>query len=342
MYRILFLWLFISLVSCGPGELIDEHKSKSYFINSSGDIIYCTNGNYLAFGTETVDADKASFKVIEDAFARDKNYIFYKGLKQPQIDYHSFYLEKGIPKDKQSVYLMDFNRLKKIENVDAQTFEYLSIDTLNNCLSRDKFNYFLNLKKLKVDRKTFTFLNDTFAKDKDSVYAYFNCWKLQSLLPNNQKIEVLNERYIKTKNQLYYVSDFEKAELLSINYTNFKYIRVVDKNIICVNDDVVYDGKKFKDKTADAKSFVVYFPGTMSFYTKDKNSVYYDQVKIPGADPKTYKPLVLGFGKDDKNVYYETKLLQGVDAHSFKETGEYSTIFGDKYGHLFNSEGKKL
>ncbi len=342
MKNVLYILLTLLLVSCSPGELIDKKKSDSYFITSAGTINYSPQGNWFEIGIEKCDADKKSFKILSNSIAKDKNHIFYCGIKQEHVDFQTFYIEKEIPKDKKYAYTEDFQKLVPIVGVDAKTFEYLNFDTLNHSWSKDKNHYYIDYKKINVDYSTFTFLNRRFSKDKDSLYADLNSWKFITVKENTNDISVINCEYIKDKSTLYYISTLSKVELLTNHFETFKTIRIVDNDVVCINDKVIVRGVQFKTKTVDANSFKLFRPNQIDYYSKDKNHVYYEQNVIEQANPKTYLPLEFGYGKDDKHVYHETKLLKGVDAKSFKETSENSTIYGDKFGNNFDWKGKKL
>ena len=54
---------------------------------------------------------------------------------------------------------------------------------------------------------------------------------------------------------------------------------------------------------ADIKTFSE-LKSENNLYGKDKTNVYYSNLIIPGADPKTFKPLEKGFALDAKRVYY--------------------------------------
>ena len=339
-----YLYLLIALIfiSCSPGELINEERSNSYFINSSGTINYSSNGNWFELGIEECIADKKTFEVLSREIAKDKNHIFYCGIKQKHVDYKSFYIDNGIPKDKNSVYKLNFQKLTPIIDVEAKSFKYLEIDTLNKTWSKDKNHYYLNDKKINVDRNTFEFINRRFSKDKDSLYADLNGWKFISIKTISDSIVTINDEYIRDNKKLYYVSTFLKVELLINTFNSFNKLKILDRDVICINDKVIYYGKLFKYKKVDSKSFNLYFPNQISRYSKDKSHVYYNQEPIKEADPKTYKPLTLGFGKDRNHVFYENKLLKGVDSKTFKRIGKYGVEYRDGLNNKFNWKGKKL
>ncbi|MBB6502608.1 DKNYY domain-containing protein [Pedobacter cryoconitis] len=347
-----FILVILLLTSCSHlGDLVDKEKSDSYFISSSGQLSYSQNGNWFELGSYKMDADPKTFKVLSTEIGEDKAFVFYLGIKQKEVDRNSFYMDKGIPKDKFSAYLLSDHLMKKIEGSDPKTFEYLAIDTLNHSWARDKNSYYLNVAKLKVDRNTFRFLNKQFSEDKDSVYANSEDGEFKSFLLNDGKMKTLNSKYIIDQKAIYYVETSPKIKVLSTPFNPLQKVRFMNEDVLCGDDQVIFYGKAFKYKTVDVNSFQLYFPkDKFSLYAKDKNNVYYDGDIVAQAEVNTYVPLKFGFGKDAKNVYYKTNLLKGVDSKSFKEIEtngavngkKYTAVFGDKSGHRFDWDGNKI
>ena len=56
-------------------------------------------------------------------------------------------------------------------------------------------------------------------------------------------------------------------------------------------------------KGADVKSFLT-IETDRGIYGKDKNNVYYENLIIPGADPKTFKYIKDGYSIDKNKAYY--------------------------------------
>jgi hypothetical protein len=350
MKKCLFVLIgIIFFISCRDvGKLVDEKKSSSYFINSDRQILYCQSGNWFELGIDTMKADAKSFKIISNDIAEDKNFVFYKGGSQKQVDRNSFYIENEIPKDRFHAYYTD-NALgfKIIEGADSKTFEYLNG---NNTWARDKDHYFYDWLITHVDRKSFAFINDIFSEDKDSIYVAPDVGKLQSVLPNKGGAKAINNQYMKIGRTVYYAYSHPNLKLMTNSFDTISQTRVIDKNIICVNNQVIISyGKKFKYRNVDINSFQVYPPDkeqktqddySNDLYSKDRDNVYYDGEIIPGADVKTFTLLKFDFGKDAKHAYYKTELLKGVDVQSFEEA---DTVYKDKLGNRFHYwTGKKL
>lgn len=91
-------------------------------------------------------------------------------------------------------------------------------------------------------------------------------------------------------------------------------------NIYRVEEDgVYYSGQKTQ---IDKKTFEL-LPSGRFEYAKDKNNVYYNGIKIPGADSATIIGMGL-FAKDKNNVYYKGNEIKDADPNTIKISGLYS------------------
>jgi hypothetical protein len=200
---------------------------------------------------------------------------------------------------------------------------------------------------INADRNTFTFVNDYFLKDKDSVYVSPNIGQFKSILPNPGNVEAINKQYIRIGNTIYFPPFRQGSEVVTSSFDKIDKIRVINQDIIGVNNNTILSrGKKFKYDHVDVGSFEL-FPTDEknsvyadNSYSKDKNNVYYNEEIIPDANVKSFKLMDNNFGKDAKNVYYKNQLLKGVDARSFKKEGDF---YKDKSGNKFSAlTGKKI
>ena len=338
--------LLCFFISCrNIGKPIDKQKSGSYFIDSKGQIAYCQNGNWFSLGISQMQVDAKSFEVLSEDIAKDKNAVYFRGTTQKLVDKNSFYVDNQIPKDRFHVYYIDqalgFNI---IQGADPKTYELVK-DHIN--WARDKDHYFYSNDMIKADRKTFSFVNDYFLMDKDSVYVSPNIGTFKAVVANAGNIEAINKYYIRIGNTIYYPPFQQGSDVITRSFKTIDKIRVLDQDHISVdNKTILFRGKSFRFEQVDAPSFAL-FPidekndvyGSNS-YSKDKNNVYYNQEIIPGADIKTFIPLGHDFGKDAKNVFYQKQLLEGVDANSFKKDGDF---YKDNRGNKFSGlTGNKI
>lgn len=341
--------ILMTLVSCRDlGRLVDEKKSDSYFITSDKQILFCPNGNWFALGVDTMQADVKTFKILSNNIAEDKSFIFYKGQPQKHVQRNSFYIENEIPKDQLHAYYIDEALgFIIIKNADSKTFEYLKG---NGQWARDKNRYFLHWKMINVDRKTFAFINTVFSEDKDSIYISPDFGNFQSVMPNPGGSKSINDQYIKTGKNIYFIYVHPDPKLMISTFDTIRQVRSINQNVICANNETIISyGKKFKYNHVDINSFQLFKPikeqGQQSDfldnrYSKDKNNVYYEGEIVSRANVHTYIPLKYGFGKDAKNAFYKTTPLEGVDVQSFAES---DTLYKDKLGNRYNYRtGQKL
>lgn len=338
LFKTLSIIILCFLSSCKPdGKLINEKKSKSYFISSSGKLTYCFHGNLFELGEKVFIANIESFEILTEEIAKDNKFIYFEGKKQPNIDTKSFYIENGIPKDKNFAYTYNYN-LIPLKYVDVKSYEPLA-NNYESSWSRDYKNYYRNEEKVNVDRESFVLINKWFSKDKNKTYVDFS-ERFFPIFNNSLNISKITSEYIKKNNTIYYVSIDGIMHIEKNDFDEIKNIRILNKDIVCINNKVLVDGKVFKYSKVDAKSFNIFGKHT-GWFTKDQNHVYYDQAVIEKANPKTFKVLEIGYGKDDENVYYENKLLKDADVKTFRREKSYSTTFIDDKGNKYE-EGNKI
>lgn len=332
--------LIIFFSSCRDiGKLADEQKSGSYFIDSKGQIAYCQNGNWFSLGVLPMEADPESFEVLAEDIAKDKGAVYYRNMKQKLVDRNSFYVENQVPKDRFHVYAIDqvlgFNIIK---GADPKTYEL--VDSHVNW-ARDKDHYFYADDMVHADRQTFTFVNNYFLKDKDSVYVSPNIGDFRSISTNPGNVDAINAYYIRIGSTIYYPPFQKDSHALAQSFDIIRALRILDQDILIVNDkSILVRGKIFKYNNVDAHSFQLfpvdqkYGVEISNYYSKDKHNIYYNQEIIPAADVKTFIPIGDDFGKDAKNAYYQKQMLRGVDVKSFKKDGEF---YKDKLGNKFSA-----
>ena len=343
MKKYTFFLVYVLLCFCiscrNIGKPIDKQKSGSYFIDSKGQIAYCQNGNWFSLGISQMQADARSFEVLSEDIAKDKNAVYFRGTIQKLVDKNSFYVDNQIPKDRLHVYYIDQALgFQIIQGADPKTYEPVK-DHIN--WARDKDHYFYSNDMIRADRKTFSFVNDYFLKDKDSVYVSPNIGAFRAVAANLGKVETINKYYIRIDNTIYYPPFQQGSDVVTMPFNTIQTIRVLDQDHINVNNkSILFRGNKFKYELVDASSFEL-FPTDEKYdsygsnsYSKDKSYVYYNQEIIPGADLKTFIPIGHDFGKDTKNVFYKNQRLDGVDAKSFKKEGDF---YKDKLGNKFSA-----
>lgn len=341
--------LLLLISSCSSwDEPVDESKSKRY-LNTNGSIYYIGAGALKGYKLHT---KAANFSVLSSAIGKDKTTIFYKGMAQQQVDFATFHIHENLPKDKNHIYRQENIKLVPIviKGVDVKSYQSLRSDTISYRWGKDKNNYFLNDKKVKVDYNSFSFLNSQFCLDKDSLYTHFDNSTLKAIINKPNGIKVINSQYVKNENNIYYV--FACKDSISLNIEKFDTIhtlRVIQDDIIAVNDKIIYFGKLFQQQAYDIDTFEVISGGGLgahqcapNYYTKDKTNVYRNSAKIKAAKPNTFVKVTYDFAKDDRHVYYKGQILKGADPASFREDKKNATQWIDDKGNRFTDDGEKI
>lgn len=186
--------------------------------------------------------DLSSFKIFYN-YAKDKNNVYYKGFIIVGADAKSFKeVSFDYAKDKNFVYYGSMI----LDKADSKTFKVLN----NSCFAKDKKNiYFLNEILENVDFNTFKVLDESYSRDKNTVYTYscdgpdhkysgYN--KLKEADVNNFK--VLSFKYAKDKNNVYYMGQkLEKADA--------KTFKAAEKNYDAEDKNSYYkDGEAIKNR----------------------------------------------------------------------------------------------
>jgi hypothetical protein len=155
--------------------------SEDYY-KKSGAIYFIPGGNGFERGSRKTVADVASFSVIKDVYARDKDHLYFMGCPQELVDVKTFQLKNKIPVDQQHVFTFEGfasatsacskNQLTIIEGADPQT--YTTLYHQLPALAKDKAHYFYRSQPLNVDYATFNVVNSNFVKDKNQLSVVTN------------------------------------------------------------------------------------------------------------------------------------------------------------------------
>ena len=87
-------------------------------------------------------------------------------------------------------------------------------------------------------------------------------------------------------------------------------------NVYKSTDNVFFEYSILEN--ADAPTFEVIDSTLSRAYFRDKNSVYYYNMKIKHADAATFEPLNDHYAKDKNHVFYQDSLLKNADYPSFR------------------------
>ncbi len=132
-------------------------------------------------------------------------------------------------------------------------------------------------------------------------------------------------------NKVYYEGDLLKnADVESFQILSHLYAK--DKKNVYSFGEIIYE--------FDVESFEVCFTlgndPTPTNYTKDKNSIYYLNVKLEQLDLDTFIALENYYGKDKKLVFFEDHLVEYIDTKTFISYRKSQIVDGISY----NSEDK--
>ena len=281
------------------------------------------------------NADLKTFQTIGETNGKDKKYIYFYDEKM-EINSKDFKLYKN--KDK-LLYFRNNGKLYiggsflEVEYVqDLDSFE-----AIDQGYSKDKYNiYYAGTPIYDVDKSTFQIIMpDYYAKDKNNVYSGSD--KIKDANPDT--IKILNQVYLKDDKNVFlnFGQKIENADATTFEVMEENASYGKDKN------NVYYLGEKIKG--ADAKSFeVILEPSDLvQMYTKDKNSVFIGGRKIKKADLKTFERLsgTTYYSKDRNNLYYREVKIDKIDKENLQ------ILYSDgidviKNGNRIFAEGEKL
>ena len=216
-----------------------------------------------------------------------------------------------VAKDKNSVYYLEDYILDKLEDLDIETYQNISMTR--------------------------------YKKDKNNLY--FKWKKVKGVNPDD--IEIIENNFIKIKNTLYKISNFEgkeaEIEPLSVDTNTFEEI---ENNYYRDNNNVYFykDGDLQKLKDANVKNFKMLKES--SDFGKDQSTIYYKGYKLEQVDKNSFEILDEAYDgsiiKDKNEIYILTEKSNeikinkisenqnNIDFNSFIEITNNPYIFKDK------------
>jgi len=319
--------------------------SEDYY-KKNGAIYFIPEGNGFERGSRKTEADVNSFSVIKDVYARDKNTIYFMGCPQQFVDANTFKLKENIPVDQYHVFHFtgfpsatgecSKQQLTVVTGADPET--YTTLYDKIPALSKDKTQYFYKSLPIDVDYATFRILNENFVKDKNRLYAVTQ----RGILPLNytaHQVDVVNQEYlILDATKLLYYEPYQSIGVLETALPTVNNIRLLDRKSIVIDHLVIIQGKRFPFADVDAESFkILEGIGGNSFWSGDKNHIYYDEQPLSAADPKTFEVLKRAVAKDANHIFVGDKIFKDADVKSFRvvDKSEISHDFEDDMGHKY-------
>lgn len=279
-------------------------------------------------------ADVASFEAVDEHYAKDKNKVYYCDEYREGQNY--YLTKRQTIKELKLVNPASFVRLQYGYGKDS-THAYFegnlfavkqiaSFTAIDNHFAKDDVQAYLNCKPIAGSNgKTFELTKDNFAKDTAHIYYYGYTGEGQHnicILPcDRQSFEILDYRYSKDKNNVFFLS-------FTIKGADATTFRILESGYSRDKDDVYFESKKIAG--IDVATFEIYkdneLYGHDVVYAKDNRFVFMDDKKISEANVGSFKVLGENYGSDSKHVFYKTKIVKDASPSTFKV---YPHDFGD-------------
>ncbi len=324
--------------------------SEDYY-KKSGAIYFIPGGNGFERGSRKMVADLASFAVIKEVYARDKDHVYFMGCPQELVDVKTFQLKNNIPIDQEHVFKFEGfasptstcsqNQLTIIERADPAT--YTTLYHQLPALAKDKAHYFYRYQPLNVDYASFNVVNSNFVKDKNQLFVVTD----KAILPLHYKTEnvkALNIAYLLLNDRiLLYYEPYQNIGILEIELPSSNNIKFLNDKTVIIDQLVIISGKQFEYAAVDAESFeLLEGANGKVLWSRDKNHVYYEQQLFAEADPKTFEVLKFAVAKDANHIFIGNKIFNGPDVKSFRKVDksrvnhDFEDDLGNKYWYQTN------
>lgn len=339
-------------------KTFEKINGRSYLDNKyyrdKNDVYYFSSDKML----KLENADRNSVNELSKNILRDKNNVYFENQQIKGLDVNSFKViyenrisePKNLIKDKNGVYYIDENKktLIKFKNNEIDIESFGIANKMLDDYFKDKNNvYYLEDYKLHrlddLDIETYQNISMTrYKKDKNNLY--FKWKKVKNVNPND--VEIIENDFIKIKDTLYEISNFEEKEVeilpLAVDVKSFEYIDnkyYKDKTNIYYNKN----GKLKKIEDVNFKSFGILEEN--SYFGKDKNNIYYKGDKLEKIDRNSFRVLNESYDnsiiKDKNGIYILTKEssiktikidknIKSIDFNNFEEITNYPYVFKDK------------
>ena len=352
-------------------KTFEKINGRSYLDNK----YYRDKNNVYYFSEDKMlkmeNADRNSVNELSKNILRDKSNVYFENKQIKGLDINSIKViyENGISepenliKDKNGIYYIDENKktLIKFRNDEIDIESFGIANEMLNDYFKDKNNvYYLENYKLHkledLDIETYQNISMTrYKKDKNNLY--FKWKKVKNINPDD--VEIIENDFIKIKDTLYEIFNFEEKEVeiapLTVDINTFEHIDnryYKDKTNIYYNKN----GKLKKIEDVNFKSFGILEEN--SYFGKDKNNIYYKGDKLEKIDRNSFKVLNESYDnsiiKDKNGIYILTKEssiktikidknIKNIDFNSFEEITNYPYVFKDKNAvYTLNTDDDKI
>lgn len=184
--------------------------------------------------------------------------------------------------------------------------DYASFQKINTDFARDKNYAYYQQFYFTVDLPSFEVINDYYSKDKSAVYF------------KNKKI--IGAKPLSVKEiEPYILSDGERVyyQMQVVSHYANGFVQLSRYPTVYKSTDNVFFEYTLLEN-AHSPTFEIIDSTLSPTYFRDKNSVYYYNMRIKHADAATFVPLNENYAKDKKHVFYQDSLLKNADYPSFQ------------------------
>ncbi len=321
-------------------------------------LLRCSSGYQQKDGKITFNGKEItdkSFVVLNDVFAKDSLYAYYKEKSIAGADIASFSaVDDSYAKDKNRVYYCDefrdgknyymtkYQEISVVEKADPASFTLIGASYAKD----NRFGFLAGQSFEVKDIATLTGINHSFAKDK--VQAYFNRRPVPG--SHGKTFALINDYYAKDTGHIYFIKPLETVKesvlVIPCNAASFKVLdypfskddaTVFYENVVitgadaasfsilesgyCKDNQAVFIRSK-KITGADPATFAIFKDdGQLTqddYYSSDKDNVYWLDKKLTNADRAHFKPLGHGYGTNGKQIFYKTSVMPQADPNTFK------------------------
>ena len=263
------IFYYMSRPATHNAKPLNAKISNQYYIKD-GKVVYVIEGNFFAIGEVEIEgADLATFEVIDNAYAKDVNHVYYNGEKVLKGQPNSVSLIPSAlnPSGLDTRYLISGNKVfsygTEIKGADPTSFSLIA-----GAYAMDE-HYIYYTYDVKIPREVTPKImdNDQYLKHGEQVL-----YQGKVISEQASHFEVIDEQYSKDLNYVYSYADIIK----DMEPEDFKvlspYFRK-DKN------QVYYFNKTIKK--SDPASFKI----LNNIISKDHQHLYYEQYLIQNKKP---------------------------------------------------------
>ena len=332
-------------------KTFEKINGRSYLDNKyyrdKNDVYYFSSDKML----KLENADRNSVNELSENILKDKNYVYFENQQIKGLDVNSFKViyenrisePENLIKDKNGVYYIDENKktLIKFKNNEIDIESFGIANKMLDDYFKDKNNvYYLEDYKLHrlddLDIETYQNIFMTrYKKDKNNLY--FKWKKVKNVNPND--VEIIENDFIKIKDTLYEISNFEEKEVEIIDGKS--YVKGENKpfsgNII-----VRYDSGEISSVYALKEGLR---QGITNYYYKNgklKAELIYVNDKLNGNMKEFYENGNIQSETEYKDDVLYGKRIERYENGNLKTTSEWNRFLdGEKIEYHKNGKIKK-